>query len=580
MRICEGMAAYPQGALCAGPEWKPLWNLSTLGTSIESALAGADTAKAHFVTVAKNGHTALVCWSLQTHRPLLIAWVSGGTNADLDSSGSVVITATNNATYRDKSPTARWFASPIADRIILGNGVDANLVWASGALAVMGPAATPADPNTLSRVRIPPCTCFRQHVNRSIFAAGNASLPMRVWITDAPNAGETFVDGIRSAATGFIDVHAHKGAARITALSVFQQYVTVHTDKAPVNLFGVDRTSDGWRCQQDASAANASAINPDCVGDINGDADFYLGGDLEVYFDQAIRSGPFEKRTARSQECATVQGAGLWNKQAAKPVQSSGYHCLYDRESRLFWMWMPNAFDGRAALWCFNERTRAVVGPWRYPDASAVGIVRSLGASTVTVITAAGECLYARLDLIGEVQPEGLEAEGTALGADYAVLTSAPTAAPGVPYVAVTAGNDVFAEVAGSSAVGITGPLKAMQAITPGDHAFTQFFKNAYLARLEFPWQDLGSSTQFKNFLEVRLSIERDARAYVGIWGETDAGRTGGRWRGIVHGKDKVRIPLNLFGNKVRIRIVAIVFNAGRFLVRNVEVGYSVAGAD
>lgn len=582
LRICEGFAPYPQGALCAGPQWKSLWGKIALGTDIETALAGADATKAHFVTVAKNGHTALVCWSLLLHRCLGFFWVAGGTNTDLDSTGAVVITATNNATYRDKDPAAEWFCSPIADRLLFGNGVagNDNLAWTGGALAVFGPAAPPADVNKHSRVRIPPCTSFRQHVNRSIMAGGNAAAPLRVWITEPPNPAEPFVDGIHSLATSYIDVHPHGGATRITGLSVFQQYVTVHTDKSPVNLFGVDTTPNGWKCDQSPSAANASAINPACVGDVHGDADFYLGADLEVYQDQAIRSGPYEKRTARAQEIATVQGASIWNRQAKTPLVTYGYSVAYDRECRLFWMFMPTMLDSRPALFVYNERTKTVAGPWRYPAATSSAIMRSLGASTLTVITAAGECLYARLNLIGEVQPEDLEAKGTALGAGYAIGLVAPTPDVGVPYVAMTADNATILERMGAYVVGMASMWGPLAVLVPGDYVLTQFFNNAYLARFEAPWQDLGNPKSFKNFLEVQVSLERDARAYIGIFAETDAGRTGGRWYGLVHGKNFARIPLNLWGHKIRVRVVAVLFNSGRCLVPDVTLGYAVGGQD
>lgn len=583
LRICEGFAPFPQGALCAGPHWKPLWGLDDLITDIEAALAGADADLAHFVTVAKNGHTALVCWSLEHHRCLGMFWVSGGTNTDLDATGSVVITAPDNAIYRDKDPAALWFAAPLAGRVVLGNGVtgDENLVWEDGALAVFGPDGHPADVNKRARERIPPCTAFRQHVNLSLFAAGNDERPLRVWITDAPNKGEPWLNGVYSLATSYIDIHPHNGATRITGLSVFQQYVTVHTDKGPVNLYGVDNTGNGWKCEQSASAANASAINPSCFGDdLQGDAAFYLGADLEVYWDQAIRSGPIEKRSARAQDIATEQGAGVWNALAKKPLEAYGYHTLYDRDHRLFWMFMPNLLDSRPALWVFNERTRTVAGPWRYPAAVVSALMTSLGTSVATIITAAGECLYARLGDIGELEAEEVEAKGTALGAAFAVADAAPTPDSGLPYVAQTANNNTLIEVVGALAVGLASPFAPLTTLTPGSYALTKFYNNAYLARFETGWQDIGDQKTFKNYHEVELSLERDARAYVGIWAENEKGIRSGKWYGLVHGKDKVRVPLTLFGRRVRVRVVAVLFNAGRCLIRDALVGYTVGGTN
>lgn len=581
LRIAEGFMPYPQGALCSGPEWKTLWGLSDLTTDIETALSGADTDLAHFVTLAKNGHTALVCWSLDAHRALGWFWVSGGTNADLDSTGSVTISAPATAAYRDKDPSAKWYAAPAAGRILLGNGTDDNLVWEDSALAIFGPDGQPGDVNKRARERIPPCFAFRQHVNRSIFAAGNVTNPLRVWITDAPNKGEPWLNGVYSLATSFIDIHPQDGATRITGLSVFQQYVTVHTDKKPVNLYGVDNTSNGWKCEESASAANASAINPSCFGDnLEGDAAFYLGADLEVYYDQAIRSGPYEKRSARAQDIATEQGAGTWNSQALFPLQAAGhYHTIYDRDNRLFWMFTHNAVDYRPSLWVYNERTRSVAGPWRYPAAILSAVVGSLGSSTVTIITDDGECLYARLDGIGETKPEDMEAKGTALGAAFDPAGSEPTPNVAVPYVAQTADYLKTVEVMGLNAVALESPLAPITPVVSLlSYTLTRYFNNAYLARFETPWLDIGDQKIFKNFHEVELTIDRDARAEFGIFTENENGVRSGKWYGQVHGKGKIRVPLNLFGRRIRVRIVAILFNSGRCLIRDALVGYSVGG--
>lgn len=585
LRICEGLVPYPEGALCAGPCWKSLWAMSTLGASIETALAGANTSKAHFVTVAKSGVIFLVVWSLQEHRALGGVCVVGATAPDLDSAGGVTITAPTGVVYRDKDPSALWFPSPVAGRIILGNGKDTNLVWHNGALRFFGPVSEPEDVNVRSRARIPPCTVFRQHVNLSLFAAGNATnCPLRVWITEAPNRSEGFMEGVYSLETSYIDVHPHGDAARITSLSVFQQYVTVHTDKKPVNLFGVDTRGNGWKCDQQASAANASAINPLCAGDAFGDAAFYLGSDLEVYLDQAIRSGPFEKKSARAQDIATEQGSGLWNKSAKNhPLHPYGYHTFYDRKTRLFWIWLPNKFDARPALFVYNERTRTVAGPWRYPAAVVSMPIPGPAGTKLAVITGAGEFFYADLAAIGEQQPEELEAAKAALGAGYAHQSGVYAGTAGIPRVVVdtTGAYPKFAEdLNGAPGVGLTDPFGEMGVLSVASIMSSLVLKDAYIARFEFPWQDMGGPTTFKNFLEVRLGIERNCRAYVGVFCETDAGRKGGKWKGLIYPKDTVRIPLNLFGLKIRVRVIAVVFNSGRFLVREAQIGYATGGKD
>jgi len=98
---------------------------------------------------------------------------------------------------------------------------------------------------------------------------------------------------------------------------------------------------------------------------------FYLGADLEVYTDQAIRSGPPEKRGARDQEIVTAQASGVWNRDMQRSLAEYGYSALYDRQTRLFWIFARSVFAGRTMLWLYNERTKSCAGPIHYPDAVA-----------------------------------------------------------------------------------------------------------------------------------------------------------------------------------------------------------------
>lgn len=384
LRLCEGIVPVPQGALSSGPEWQLLWGIDDLAARATALLAGADVEKAHFLKLYRLDRTFVIVWSLLYNRALGFFEVqSAPGESDLDSTTGVTLAAPSDPQWRDKDPGAVWYASPTADRWILGNGIDDNLQWRLGSLTVFGPATLPADQYDLGRHRIPPCTCFRLNSNGNLFAAGNVTNPLRVWITEQPNAPFPFFTGVVSLLTSVIDIRPNGGSTRITALSTFQNYITVHTDRSPVNVYGANSTSDGWKCEQAASAANASAINPACVGDTRGDMSFYLGSDLEVYQDQAIRSGPPDKRGARDQEIVTAQGADIWNREMQRSLATYGYSCLYDRETRLFWIFARSVFAGRTMLWLYNERTRACAGPIHYPDAVASTILVGLNLSRI-----------------------------------------------------------------------------------------------------------------------------------------------------------------------------------------------------
>jgi hypothetical protein len=609
LRLCEGMLAVPVGALCSGPRWKPLWGITDLAAQCTAALAGANIAKAHFVTVTRGNHVWLVVWSLATSAPLGWFYVTTSTPADFDfdSTSSVTVASTNNSVYRNKDGSAYWFASRIADRWYFGNGVDDNVQWKDGALIALGPASTPTDVYDPSRVKIPACTSFVMSETRSILAAGNAAAPKRVWVTAPPTKDYPFIEGIYDLTTSYIDL-SYTEATRITALTAFQNYVTAHTDAKPVNLFDIDGTNDGWKCRQAPGAANSSAPSPAAVRDTNGMASFYVGADGEIYQDQAIRVGPNDKRAAREQDIATDRALG-WNRDMETPVTSGRVHTAYDRRLSLFWVFAEmGTWEGHMGLWVYNERNRSVTGPFRYPNALASAAVANTPTSTIVgIVTHGGEMLYADLSAIGETEAFLLEDADTELGADYAQLSSAPTPTPGYPFVAMTADSSIVAEVdlngdfalrdlldsAGNTITNSNGaPLRSQplsglrtsmatvwsQFAGGGSYTFTKFWKDAYVARFETTYMDFGDARLRKNYLELTMTWQRHSRAYVGIYAETDGGLRRGRFKGLVFDKETHVIPLNVEGRRIRVRVVAVLFNNAPALLRDMAIGWLPAG--
>jgi hypothetical protein len=585
LRLCEGLLAYPNGALCTGPAWAKVWGQSGLGGQINSALAAASagTGKLHFVRVTAGSAVILVVWRYTSQfYPDLNGcsgmWLVTSGNPDLGASPSVTITVPSGTVYRDKNLAARWFGSRIGDRIYFGNGIDANLQWKAGALSALGPASTPSDIYDNSRAVIPPCTTFAMSGNKSVFASGNAAAPKRVWITHPPTSSFPFNEGIYSTDTSFIDVTLSE-ATRVTALSAFQNYITAHTDAKPVNLYDVDGATDGFKCVQAPSAANSSAPSPECVRDINGLSSFYVGADGEIYKDEAIRVGPHDKRPARDQDIVTSLSQSDWNRDMKKPVTLGAVHTAYDRRSPIFWLWAEHAtFTGaRMCLWAFNEGNRTVTGPFRAPDADASTVVGpDAPGALVIVMTSTGEMLFADLAAIGETEQFLLEAQSTPLGSEYAETDSAPTPTAGLGYVAMTADLATIAESVAGSRIEMATPWSTFTA--GGSYTFTKFWNDAYVARFETGYLDFGDARLVKNYLEVALTWQRHSRAYVGIYAETDDGRRGGKWLGLAFNKETQRVPLNLSGRRIRVRVVIVAFNSGKALLRDVTIGWGPQG--
>ena len=582
LRLLDGMVAVPIGALASGPEWKSMWGITDLPATAALVLAAADAGKAHLFTIRRGNHVFIVVWSLAISKPLGLFYVTAGTPTDFDFDSADVVTLASpvNTAYRDKDGTAPWFASRIGPRWYLGNGVDPNLQWHGGALSLLGPTGVPTDIYDMSRYRLPPCTTFIVGGTNSIFASGNAVSPKRVWVVHPPTKDFTWNEGVYSLDTSFIDLD-YTDATKITALSAFQNYITAHTDAKPVNMFDVDGSEDGWKCVQSPGAANSSAPCPAAVRDTNGLASFYVGTDGEVYEDQAIRVGPSDKRPARDQDIASRLGAGDWNRDMQKPLASGLVHCAYDRLQQMFWTFAElDGFPGRFGLWAYNERTKAMMGPYTHINAThscAISGNIEGTATVVAVILATGEMLYSELSNIGEIDEFMNEAANVPLLPEYEILTAVPTPAPGMSYVAMTATNRQFAHVlAGGESLIMVDPWSYFE--PEGDYEFTKFFNNAHLARFETGYMDFGREDLLKNYLELRMTWQKHSRAYVGLYAETEEGRRGGKWHGLVFNKETHRVPLNLCGHRIRVRGVVVLFNSAPGLLRDVSIGWLPAG--
>lgn len=199
----------------------------------------------------------------------------------------------------------------------------------------------------------------------------------------------------------------------------------------------------------------------------------------------------------------------------------------------------------------------------------------------VAAITRSGEILYAALNQIGELEAVDMEPVGTALGADYEAKAATPTPSPGISIVGLSADRRTWIEQLGSSTVGFENPFDHVVPIDPQAVTITDWFKDAHIARFETPWQDLSEPARLKNWHEVEITLDRDARAYVGVYAETESGDRAYKFKGSVHGsKRPVRLPINLLGTRIRVRVVMVTFNGQRVLVRDMRLGYTPAGAD
>lgn len=562
LRKAAGVVPVPAGALTSGPNWQAAWGLSTFATSAATALSGATVSKVHFLTVTRSGQILLVAWEITAARPRGIWHVGGSGDPSFSAGSGATLASPNNTTYRDKTNSLPWYGRLLDTRLFLGNGTDSNLVWQSGALAVLGPTSTPTDSDDLSKVAIPACLAFAQDHDGVIYAAGNVTYPLRVWFTEKPTARFPQPSGLASASS-YADVVAPSGVT-ITALTTVGGRVYAHLSNR-----GVVPIPPNALAQIKAEpTVHAGAMNPNCVAD-HRQRRLYLGTDLEVY-NLALPAGD-DSDDARDKRLATDRSSGVWNVDMTRPASGSDYSTVYDDKNGRLWLWATMSAGSRQGLYCYDERKFAITGPWRHPDFLSVNKVGDGNLTGVLAIgiTRDGALLYSDVADIGELT---LPAYSDAIGADYAEFASAGAAAglAGIPTVGVSADGLQFKQVLNGQTLSMATPWSDFAV---ADVTCTKFYKNAHLVVIEPSLEDFGDVAGAKDVLEILLNWRRNQRAYVGVYVECD-GMTDGRWLGTSWPEAQQVFPMMCKGATLRIRIVAVCFNASQALLSGLAVGY------
>jgi hypothetical protein len=556
LRRADGINTAPIDAISFGAYWRTGWNRTTLGADIVSALSGATANKVHFVTLTRSSTTFLIAYNLTSNRPRGIWHVAGTGDPALTAASGSSITATSGTVYRDKTTALNWYGSWIDDQLWLGNGTDVNLVWASGALGFLGPQTTPTDANDISQVAFPPCRSWVENSVGIRYGAGNTTNPFRVWASELPNKNYPKPQGIRTTALSFTDIQPSPGATLISSLSIIGESLIAHFDVgSPMILLRTDNSKGGWKFDQRPMEANAGAMNPNCARDSK-IAPMYFGSDLEIYTPK--QRVAYNKSDFRDTDIVTKRSAGMWNSAMTKPQTSGDQAVIYAEKTGRAWIWATASAGSRSVVYCYDERTFAVTGPWRYPDFLSVCQLRdeTLNGTLVAGITRDGVFLWADVDAIGELPTE---AYATAIGAAYAPVLVAPTPDPGIGYVGVDATNSKFSYTLNGQTLYMADPWSDWS--TSGSFTPTVYFNNARVAVLEISETNLGEPAIWKEIFDLRALWTRNSRVYVGAYAEVNSYRYG-KYRGTLYPYIDQLYGLGGEGVTCTIRLVIVSFNS------------------
>lgn len=554
----DGVNTVPQGALSFGPSWKAAWGESALAADIATALAGAPANQVDFVTLTRNGYTFLIAWEITAARPRGIWHVAGISDPSFSATSGATVAAPNTTVYRQKTNSLPWYGSWVQNELWLGNGTDTNLVWAAGALAVLGPATTPTNPQDPSQIAFPACTCWLPGGEGQVYGAGNAAFPLRIWCSEIPNKNFPLNRGLKTAAYSYLDLQVN--ATAITGLSSFGRNLIVHLNIGPPYIIeGFHGSAGGWKLSQQPTSANASAINPNCTRDTKL-ASYYFGSDLEFYllptFRGSIVNRGYDKSDWRDNDLVTKKSSGAWNVAATKPISGTDYFLIDDEKNGRTWVWLQMSAGTRNGVYCYDQRTSAMTGPWRYPDFLFACQLRdeNLNGCVVCGITRDGVFLWSDLANLGNyVLPNYL----VPLPSACAELTSAPTPTVGLSYVGVSADGQSFKTVLNGQTLSMATPWSDWAV---GDVACTRFYANARVAVIEFSDGDMKQPALQKELLTARTIWNRNSAIYIGIYVQCN-GYSYGAWRGLTYPATDWIAGIGGEGSTYRMRIIAVTFN-------------------
>jgi len=592
----EGLYPYPVGGF-SSPAWDGRTgtfsgsddsNVISIATKLPIlvALVNEDDTKAHFVRIRFNNNSAydLICvWSLQEDKPLGIWPVqSHWTGEALTEAGQykTPVSAVTSVTLlaSDFDPSLRWYMSRISDRLYFGNGADQNQRYIKGS-EVFEALTARNDPEyeDYAQVDFPACTSFAMGQNREIYATGNAAKPLRMWTTAKPGDQFVLFEGLRNLETSYTDITL-PGSTKITALSVWNNYISVHTDAGVVNLFGHGNTTDGYTADQRPSATAAGAANPDCVkDDSDGFGSFYLGDDNQLYKDEAIRGAPFSKRFERRID-SPIARYGQWNTRMKPYADGEPRQVVYDRQRSLTYIWAL-VQSGQLGCWCYNEATTGITGP-----------VTLFNPCCITSVTLApkGYTMQIGMNSLGVLYFDTGPSESTIAqvesGTDLDFQQGIPELSARSGFSVATKQTEVPADTypAGLFAERLDGDLYRKvfghDTLPDGDSPYDDDFSSlgdfSSWGKLDTGFIDLGDDTVEKTFREVRLSIDMGNPVSTHCLIVNDLGHHRIVSRSVIASENQHVFRFNLRGRRVRIVCLIGYFISRPITIRAFELRY------
>ncbi len=332
LRLVEGCIPHGQGGLRSGPVWEKLGDIPEYSESSENHLHGADDVNGNSLIFVSRDEEVHDLHVFSNEGSNLDGWVETYPIAD---STSYVI---------DKS-----FLSPIGNRLYSFGDGSSEAVFVGLGNPVSAKEVFP-DLKEYHQEwsRFPKCTMFLVGPNKCIFASGNPEAPLTVYITEpasitVPERDSPYSTPDSSQFGGnlsTVDI-LMSNATKITALSVRQETVVVHTDKGAHLLYPPQNDQDpsGFRTKQAPSGVFSAAVNPQVV---QGEKDqkYWLGHDGQIYKDESTTRSAELAVEPSDKDQATAKSKGEWDKHL--PDDLSNSFSTHSSQGGMYWVFVES----------------------------------------------------------------------------------------------------------------------------------------------------------------------------------------------------------------------------------------------
>jgi hypothetical protein len=235
------------------------------------------------------------------------------------------------------------YASHIGGRYAaVGNGTADPLIMNMSATppVALATASLSTDMYAMENTAFPKCTMFVRGPNKTIYASGNPSELLTVYVSEPSGLTDDLKMGLyASGSMSKVDLLL-TDATKITALSVLGPYVVVHTDAGVTLLYApdADQADTGFRVKQVASPVSSAAVNQRVVGGQQSQP-FFLGRDGQIYKDESTTAGPDGKPLYSDPRQVSWKAKGLWSDASAQDISKS--FAAYDPGIGMYFLHLP-----------------------------------------------------------------------------------------------------------------------------------------------------------------------------------------------------------------------------------------------